>query len=319
MADPSPNDPRPLISVVICTHNRAGYLQTAIESVLEQDYPEGRYELVVVDNRSADDTAAVCAAFASDPRFRYAYEGELGLCYARNRGWREARGEYVLYLDDDAIAEPDWLKATEAAFAFAPNVGVVGGRVEPIWHAERPPWISDDVANSLTIIEWSPEPKLIPDVRVEWLAGVNMAVPMKVLEEVGGFDPRLDRIGTNMLSGGDVFLQQQIIERGYACVYHPGMSVRHVVSKARLEKAWFTRRYYWQGISDAVMELITARPGRLERVGRGLARLGRLLGRPRTLADLLRRTDDDPVRFQRRCFALIEVGHIVGLLGAAKA
>ena len=143
-------------------------------------------------------------------------------------------------------------------------------------------------------------------------------MPKALLEQVGGFDPRLDRIGTNMLSGGDVFLQKQIIEHGHPCYYHPQMAVQHLVSHARLEKRWFTKRYYWQGISDAVMELIVERPSAFGRLRSALARAGRLLAKPRDLWNLFV-DSDDPHRFERRFVTLIAVGHIIGLLGAARA
>lgn len=316
MASGNGSDGSPGISVVICTHNRAFYLRQAIESVLAQDMPTAEYELLIVDNRSSDNTTEVCASFSAD-NVRYVYEAELGLCHARNRGWREARGRFIAYLDDDAIAEPGWLAAIKQAFTAVPTPGVVGGRVDPIWEGERPPWMSDNVSFSLTIVDWSSEPKIIPDVRVEWLVGANMAMPKAVLAEVGGFEPRLDRIGTQMLSGGDVFLQKRILERGHSCLYYPAMAVRHLVPRARLQKNWFRRRYYWQGVSDAVMELIADNPTKLGRVARGLARAGKLLARPYSLIQVLLPTDE-PECFQARCFKIIEIGHIIGMLGIAR-
>lgn len=308
----------PRVSVVICTHNRADWLRGAIDSVLGQGVPDAEYELLVVDNRSTDGTRALCESYAGHPSFRFVYEPELGLCHARNRGWREARGEHVAYLDDDAVAEPGWLTAIGQAFASEPRAGVVGGKVEPIWEVPQPHWLSDHLAWGLTIVDWPGGPKVIPDVRVEWLVGANMAMPRRVLEDVGGFEPRLDRVGSNMLSGGDVFLQRRIIERGYLCVYEPAMAVRHLVPKARLERDWFARRYYWQGVSDAVMELITDNPSGLGRLWRGMARAWRLLGDRRLVRDLLDRENDDPSRFEQHCWALIALGHTVGLLGAAR-
>lgn len=307
----------PLISVVICTHNRAHHLRKAIASALDQDVPAADYELLVVDNASTDDTPQVSASFAA-PNLRYVHEPQLGLCHARNTGWQTARGRYVAYLDDDAIAEPGWLAAIRDAFAVEPTPGVVGGKVDPIWEGPRPAWLPDSIACSLTIVDWPGGPKPISDVRVEWLVGANMAMPRAVLEEIGGFEPKLDRIGSNMLSGGDVFLQKRIIEQGHGCYYHPGMAVRHLVPSSRLEKRWFTRRYYWQGVSDAVMELIVDRPLPLGRFRSALTRTGRLLARPDDLWNLLVRSDD-PLRFERRCFTLIAIGHIAGLLGAARA
>jgi len=306
----------PRISVVICTHNRGFYLRKAITSVLAQDMPASEYELIIIDNKSTDDTAQVVASFAA-ANVRYIHEPQLGLCFARNTGWYSAAGTYVAYLDDDAIAEPGWLASISAAFASDPATGVVGGKVEPIWESERPTWISDNVSFSLTIVDWSTTPKFIPDVRVEWLVGANFAVSKAILAEIGGFEPRLGRTGSNMLSGEEVFLQRQILERGYKCYYHPGMAVRHLVPGSRLHKKWFRRRYYWQGVSDAVMELIIDNPSTFGRIWRGILRAGKLLAKPRALVETLLPTDD-PEQFQERCFTIIAIGHVVGLLGVAR-
>ncbi|MEO6092400.1 MAG: glycosyltransferase [Novosphingobium sp.] len=308
----------PPISIVLCTHNRVGYLRSALESIFDQGETRHAYELILIDNCSSDGTAELGKAMARVGLLRYLPEPELGLCHARNTGWRNARGRYVAYFDDDALAEPGWIDAIADAFASTPTAGVVGGRVDPIWEAERPGWLSDSVALSLTIVDWSSEPKSIPDVRVEWLVGANMAVPRQILEEIGGFDPRLDRIGTHMLSGGDVFLQKAIVERGYGCLYYPAMAIRHLAARTRLNKPWFHARYYWQGISDAVMILITERPSPGRRFVMAAKSLGELLRHPGELWNLLG-SSNDPAAFERRCFTLIHVGYIAGLLGKARA
>lgn len=308
----------PIVSVVICTHNRSGYVGRAIESVTTQDVPDDDYELLVVDNASTDETPAVCAAHAARRNFRYVREPRLGLCNARNTGWQAAAGRFVAYLDDDAVARAGWLRAVVDGFSRSPEPGVVGGPVEPIWEAPRPAWLADEIAVSLTIIDWSSVPKLIPDVRVEWLAGANMAVPSKVLRELGGFNPSLDRVGNQMLSSGDVFLQQQILERGLTCLYHPGMAVGHVVPPSRLTPQWFVNRYYWQGVSDAVMQLIAERPTRTRRAALAGRRALRILRSPRTLR-ALSYSGSEPSRFTEKCFAMIELGHIAGLAWVARS
>jgi glycosyltransferase involved in cell wall biosynthesis len=302
---------------VICTHNRADYLTQAIRSVLEQRMTADRYELIVVDNRSTDRTREVVRPFESNGSVRYEFEGVLGLCHARNTGWQRARGRYVAYLDDDAVAEPGWLAAIEEAFSTTPGVGVVGGRVDPIWAGDRPPWLSDEIALSLTIQNWSEHHKVIEDLGREWLVGANMAVPRSVLADMGGFHPSLDRVGSRMLSSGDVFLEKQILRRGHVCLYHPKMAVRHLVPKSRLNKRWFIRRYYSQGLSDTAMRLIEEAPSRKERLRLALAMASGLLRSPRRLADLVL-PSNDPARFTKKCFCLITIGQIAGLLGALK-
>lgn len=313
-----------LVSVVICTHNRATWLERALASVVEQlpEVPseapaEAPAEVIVVDNRSTDSTPEVAARYAGDPRVRYVFEDRLGLCHARNSGWQRARGRYIAYLDDDAVVEPGWLAAIPAAFARCPQAGVVGGRVTPIWGAARPAWLSDDVSLSLTIADWAPEPKVIEDLRREWLVGANFAVPAAVLAEVGGFRTELGRVGRRLLSGEEMYLQRQVVRRGYVCLYEPAMAVRHLVPASRLDKRWFRRRYYWQGVSDALMELLDDRPTWRRRAAAAIEHVRRLAREPRRLGGLIVPTDD-PARFTQQCFTWIAVGHVAGLLGAAR-
>jgi glucosyl-dolichyl phosphate glucuronosyltransferase len=306
----------PLVSVVICTHNRAEYLRRSIGSVLEQtcEYP---FELIVVDNASSDSTRAVTRSFERSPLIRYAYEPVIGLSHARNSGRRLARGRYIAYLDDDAIAMPGWVHAIVAAFNVTSRVGAVGGRVEPIWEAARPEWLSDTLALGLAVANWSDQPSLLRDVSKQWLVGANVAFDAKVLDELGGFDTALGRSGRRLLAGEEIVLQRRALERGYACVYYPDMHVRHVVAAARLSKDWFRRRYFWQGVSDAVMELAERSPSWPTRLFLGIRAAGGVVVHPGKVRDLL--TDsDDPDEFTRRAFLFNEVGRALGLLGFAR-
>jgi glycosyltransferase involved in cell wall biosynthesis len=307
----------PFISVVLCTRNRADLLDTAMASVVAQDYPKSEYEIVVVDNASTDHTAQIVARYASQANVRYVLEKRIGLCIARNTGWQAAAAGYVALFDDDAIAQSGWLAAIAHAFQRSSgDVGVIGGRVDPIWLAPRPAWLDDQIAGALTIVDWGSEEKPILDLRREWLVGANMAAPRSVLAEVGGFHPWLDRVGANLLSSGDVHLQMEIVRRGYRCLYVPAMAIQHLAPPARLTQAWFTKRFYWQGISDAVMDIIDDPPSlnrRLRLAARRLARLARSPDRLRALSQPTR----EAARFRAKCLALIDVGYAAGILGAA--
>jgi glycosyltransferase involved in cell wall biosynthesis len=304
----------PLISAVICTHNRARYLGGAIESLLDQDLDADAYEIVVVDNRSTDTTPEVVRGYGG--RVRYIHEPNLGLAHARNTGWRTARGRWVALLDDDAIAHPTWLRAIVEVFkTVRPEPGCVGGPVNAIWEAPRPRWLSDELLTSLAIIRWTDAAHAISDLSREWLAGVNLAVPRVVLEEVGGFVAGLGRSGTRLLSSEDVFLQRQIMATGRAAWYEPRVNVAHRIAAERLRPQWFRQRYYAQGLSDAKMQLIQGHLGTRARARAAVREAISLLRRPSEVAALFRRAND-PAAFTAHCFALIRLGHIAGLLGA---
>ena len=308
----------PRVSVVVCTHNRERYLPKALESLSNQTVPRGDFEVVLVDNRSTDRTREIAETYAEKLDLRYLYEPELGLSHARNAGWRAARAPLVAYLDDDAVASPGWLAAILEAFATVePTPGCVGGPVTPLWEAPRPAWLSDEVLTSLTAIDWSSRPRALPDLRREWLVGANMAFPRRVLEETGGFADGLDRAGKNLLSSGDVFLQKQLAARGLPIWYAPAARVGHHVPGDRLRQPWFRRRYYWQGVSDAVMQLLEERPSPAGRLCLAARRALALVRPPATLSALLLPTDE-PTRFTRKCWAWIALGHTLGLLGAAR-
>lgn len=308
----------PVTSVVICTHNRAAYLAKAIQSVVDQCLPWDDYEVIVVDNRSTDDTREVVDRFSDRAPLRYVFEPMLGLSRARNAGWRNAHGRYVAYLDDDAVAAPGWLRAIRDTFeTVVPTPGCVGGRVAPIWEAPRPPWLSDEILTSLTVIDWSDTPHVIQNLDAEWLVGANIAFPRDVLTRMDGFHPGLDRAGTNLLSGGDVFLQKQIARAGYDCFYQPTVAVSHHVPAARLRKSWFVRRYYWQGVSDAAMQITREHPSARHRAREALVSAARVARSPHAMAGLVL-PGANGKRFTRACFTLIAGGHVTGLLGAAR-
>jgi glycosyltransferase involved in cell wall biosynthesis len=302
------------ISAVICTHNRAEYLPKAIQSLTEQNMSKNDYEIIVVDNCSTDSTKAVVEQFSNNANLKYIYEPTVGLSYARNTGWQNASGKYVAYLDDDAIACREWLsKIVEVFETVTPQPGCVGGKVEPIWEAKRPEWLSDWLLDGLTVVDWSDTPHVIDNLAVEWLVGANIAFPKDLLSQVGGFSSDLGRIGKKLLGGEEVFLGKQIIKAGRTCFYHPEISVRHHIQSYRLEKSWFVRRYYGQGISDAVMQIIEEELSQLDRWRIACSKAAKLIMPPQDLLRLLTPTSE-PDRFTQKCFGLIKVGHIFGLL-----
>ena len=309
---------KPLISVVICTRNRAELLRRAVTSVIHQAFASSDYEILVVDNASTDRTHEVVRQFEGLAPVCYLREDSVGLCVARNTGWRAAAGRYVAFFDDDAVAPPGWLASIQEGFASAPlMIGVVGGPVRAIWEKPRPVWLGDEIVCSLTVIDWGTEDKFLEDVACEWLVGANMAVPKELLAEVGGFHPWLDRVGNNLLSSGDVFLQKELMKRGYRCLYRPSMVVGHLVPASRLNQKWFLRRYYWQGISDAVMHLIEKNPSPAERVRTAFSHLAHVM-RSEQRALLFATRTNCPQTFAGRCLALIPIGFAAGLLGAAR-
>lgn len=155
----------PLISAIICTHNRAAYLGAAIDSLLAQTAqgrPLERYEILVVDNASTDATRQIVESRQGFPQLRYLYEPVLGLSVARNRGAVEAQAPVLAYLDDDAVASVGWLEELIGAFQDQ-QVAIAGGKVTLLWppQTQPPHWISPALQETLGAYDLGEQPQLI--------------------------------------------------------------------------------------------------------------------------------------------------------------
>lgn len=302
------------ISAIICTHNRAQYLKKTIQSLITQTLPKDQYEIIVVDNASEDKTKQVCTEYAS--HLRYIYEPKLGLSQARNAGWKAANGKYVAYLDDDAVASPDWLqKIVEAFKSITPQPGALGGKVEPIWEGPKPAWLSDKLLGQLALLDWGPGRLTLNEK--QWFVGANMAYPKHILEEVDGFKTFLGRKGNNLLSMEENLLRKEIERRGYKCFYDPQIVIKHHILPSRLTKKWFMERAYWNGVSSALVDTRLSPPNILSRIGKGITTILRILLSPRELFCLIFPTNN-PDSFAIKCSIFARLGHIAALWGLAR-
>lgn len=300
--------------MAICTHNRAEYLGKALESLCAQTLSTRDFEVIVVDNASTDATPAIVERFK--PRLgslRYLFASELGLSRARNVALREARAPHIAFLDDDAIASPDWLAGLLAAFeAMQPSPACVGGRIEPIWEARRPEWLADSLLAYLTVVDWSKEPMVLDPWR-QYVAGANMAFLTTALRGVGGFNPGLGRVGNKLLSGEELHVQRLLFAAGHQIYYDPRASVGHHVPVSRLTREWFMQRAYSEGVSAAVMRTVMEKLSRAGRVRVALQALTWLLLRPREWAGCFA-YPSQPLRFSSRCRTIRHLGMVWGLL-----
>ena len=237
---------------MICTRDKAHFLDKCIKSLLRQSLDPTKYEILVVDNGSADATENILGKYDQESILRTVYEPVVGLSRARNTGWRNAKGQYVGYIDDDAVAEVRWLESALWCFEnFSPMPDWVGGPIDLEWEIACPDWINEELSIPLGKVYWGDKPcRITKDQR---LGGGNSFFPKTRLEELGGFEERLGRKHGSLLSGEETQLQKRIEAGGGFLYYHPGVCIRHFVSAKRTKPSWFYRRYYWGGVSDYIM------------------------------------------------------------------
>jgi glycosyltransferase involved in cell wall biosynthesis len=303
------------ISAIICTHNREMLLNQAIESLLSQDFL-GQFEVIVVDNASTDQTRRCIDAWLPHPRLRYVYEPTLGLSVARNTGAAVARGAILAYLDDDAMAGPNWLKTLYAAFQADEALAIAGGKITLRWPigVVAPLWLSTNLTGSLGAFDLGDRPCTIKRAG-HTPRGANYAVRALFLQGVGGFNVNLGRVGNNLLSNEEVYLTEQALRLGWRVSYVPDAQVSHYVAPERLYRRWFLKRGWWQGVSECYREQIA------DRAGAGQLRRGseRLL---RGVLRSLRYRRDPALHFDNLVYAYSQIGYlkeaVVGLLTGQK-
>jgi glycosyltransferase involved in cell wall biosynthesis len=251
--------PGPLVTVVVCTRNRAPYVGDAIASLRNQTAPPESFEILVVDNGSTDSTPVLLAELTTTtPNLRWVSEPERGLSPARNRGVAEAAGELVLFLDDDAIADPTWVAELSGALG-TPGVVAAGGRIRLRWPAHRPPWLPAagdslysgfDVGEAPVVLTYPATP-----------FGANMGFRRSAFADIGGFSTALGRRASSLLSGEEKELFFRLAQRGDVVVYVPDAQVDHRVLDGRASRRWILRRSFDQGRSEIVVEALTVGVG----------------------------------------------------------
>jgi glycosyltransferase involved in cell wall biosynthesis len=204
-------------TVVVCTRNRARMLRKTLDAISTMEIPAAvRYEVIVVDNGSTDDTQEVVTSLADKLPISYVLESQPGLSNARNRGLAIARGHLIFFTDDDCYVSQDWL-ATGLRLLRDEPFQVVGGRVE----LHNPNHIP------LTVKTDQQPSKLISAANLfGFLHGCNMAFGRRVLEEIGFFDRSLGA-GSRCISAEDTDFVYRAFVRGIPVRYRPEFLVKH--------------------------------------------------------------------------------------------
>ncbi len=235
----------PLLTIVVCTYNRSDWLSGCLSS-LESQCDEGSVEVLVVDNNSSDATSSIAHGFTERlQNFRYIFEGEQGLSHARNRAIREARGEIVAYIDDDAKAYRDWAGVIVKFFETHPDASGVGGQHKGFSLVPIPKWFPKEFGSR----SLGDETRLLR--KGEWISGLNMAFKKSALIGVGGFDTSIGMTGEKVSYGEETQLVLIMLRCAMQIYYCAEMCVDHAILPHKLKLRWLLRSNFANGY-DAV-------------------------------------------------------------------
>jgi glycosyltransferase involved in cell wall biosynthesis len=258
------------VSVIVPTHNRAALLGRTLDTLLAQQAPGVRYEIVVVDNNSRDNTRDVVGAYsARSPLIRYVFEPRPGVSHARNSGVRRAGARLLAFIDDDIEASPDWVATITRTFDRRPDVDCIGGRIEPRWSEPPPAWLTSQHWGAVALqADKGTSPVVDAEHASPCLMTANFACRREAYEAVGGFSPEF-------LRDEDREMQLRLWSAGKRGLYVPELQVTAEVAPERLRKPYHRAFNFRVGVNHARM-------GYRERVDRD----GRLVRDPKPLATL---------------------------------
>ncbi|MFC7068751.1 glycosyltransferase [Halobaculum lipolyticum] len=241
--------PDPLVSVVVVTYNSASTVGETLSSLAEQTYPDDRYEVLVVDGGSSDDTERVVAGY--DASFHVVDGGTIGAC--RNRGIDTADGRYVAFTDSDCAVPATWLRSLVDRIVGADDhIAGIGGPNRPFPDDPAFAKLVGSLQGTVFGSGGSPQSHAIDRVReVRSVACCNVIYDAALLEEY--------RFDGDINVGEDAELHFRLSEAGYRFLFDPVIAVSHHLSA---DFAAFTKKARSYGYS---MARIQRRHGKLIR------------------------------------------------------
>ncbi len=239
------------VSVIICTWNRSRLLRLTLQQMSQLRIPAGvSWELIVVNNNCTDDTDEVLAEFVGRLPLVRLFEPTPGKSHAANRAVHEARGEYLVWTDDDVLVDADWLSAYITAFSQWPEVSIFAGAIDP-WFEEQPPaWLErvfHKVANAYASLDHGPTGFELSKNMYPY--GANMALKRSAhLAEP--YDTRLGPRPNSGIRGEEMMMARRLLAKGAIGRWIPEARVRHFIPPNRQTLDYL--REYFTGSGEVI-------------------------------------------------------------------
>ena len=249
------------VSVVIPTYNRSDLLFAALESLVAQELKDLRYEVIVVDNNSTDRTAEVVKSFGgSKLPVRYVFEARQGHSYARNAGISQSRAPIVAFADDDVTVSRNWLATIKETFDAHPEIGFIGGKVQPVWVAPPPRWLTSQHWGPLALQDHGDSEFYLEPNKVIGVISANLGVRRELFEKFGMFSADVQMVGSDIGGMEDHEYVERLWRAGVTGLYVPKLVVHAPVDTNRTRKTYHRRWHKGHGRHYAIM-----REGRMEK------------------------------------------------------
>lgn len=244
-------------SFITCTYNRDKYLGQTLESVCEQTFPSDNYEIIVIDNNSTDNTRQVSEEFqtkyANKP-IKYFKEINQGLSFALNRGIKEAKGDFLIFVDDDETVNKNHLELLDEYLTAYPESVLAGSRVIPIYEGGRPRWMSKFIERAIGGY-FNPGDQVKKLKKSNFPGTGHTIIKRNLYQKVGYYNTELGRSGTSLLGAEDKDMFYRLIQNDIECYYFPSIPIYHHIPAYKLTDTFFDKLTYAIGKSEYIRTL----------------------------------------------------------------
>jgi len=258
------------ISIIVCTYNRANILEDCLDSLVNQTVSGELFEIIVVNNNSTDNTFDIAEKYAKRHKnFRIFTETKQGLSVARNRGLKESKYDWLSFIDDDAMAYPNYVEriiSTIGKYDF----DCFGGVYYP-WYRDmkRPRWLSEKFGQSM---KYKEQVAILDNGSIPGSVCVFKKEP---LLKINGFPEDLGMHGGKIGYGEETFVQFQLRERGYSIGFDPELCILHLVHPSKMRVNWHIKSAYASGRDSVKIFRQTKKIGCSELVYNSVKLLGK--------------------------------------------
>ncbi len=260
----------PRFSIAICTCNRAQLVHRALEGLFQQTYAKDQFEVLVLDNLSKDNTQEITENWAekTQGQVKFISQPEIGLTKSRNKAMEIAKGDFVIYLDDDAKPSPTWLDGYAELLTNHPNCDAAGGPVILEWETHRPSWLRENEENWYTGLDLGAKEFRLQYPKFPY--GANMLWRKSIIEKLGGFDPDIsyDASTQALIPNDDMHLTYLLYRMGGEVWYTPKAPVHHWIAAERTTVPYFLKKAYYQGVADVKVYRALEQPNATREMGK---------------------------------------------------
>lgn len=241
-----------MITVIFSTYNGEDTLPLMLQSLTCCAAPEGGWHLIAVDNASNDNSYKILESYKDVLPLTLLREQRRGKNFALNTAIEAAKGDLVIFTDDDVIVDSNWLVKYRQQADLRSEISIFGGYVGPFWENDPASWIQDWVSHAW-VFALTPPDLEGGVVSAGYIFGPNMAIRKSIFDQGYCYDTTIGPNGSkNYIMGSETSFTRRLEEDGFVCFHLPDVKVSHIIRKYQLNRKWILSRAVRAGRGDFI-------------------------------------------------------------------